>query len=175
MLLSVGGLGPSARFLRPLNGVSYTFRFEEEFSPNDRSEGKMMELVILAESPDCPHPSLRQADGHFHTGDLFREITPGCYRSMGRNDDWIKSENGLRCDAKYAFDVSRASHSLLNLPVFLQSCRGQCPSYLCRVNRRLCRGRKRAAVACPLCRTGIVLGRGKCQAGDHQADGGISF
>jgi acyl-coenzyme A synthetase/AMP-(fatty) acid ligase len=65
----------------------------------------MLELVILAESEDCPHPSLRGADAHFHTGDLFQEPRPGYYVFRGRNDDWIKSENSLRCDTKYVFHL----------------------------------------------------------------------
>lgn len=93
--------------LQPLDEMSYEFvpiasqsaagTSQEEHS----TDAPLLELVILAESPDCPDRSLRAADGHFHTGDLFQEVRPGCYRSMGRDDDWIKSENSLRCDTKY--------------------------------------------------------------------------
>ncbi|KAJ2995924.1 hypothetical protein NUW54_g7305 [Trametes sanguinea] len=58
---------------------------------------------------DCPHPSLRHADGHYHTGDLFLEVAPGRYVSRGRDDDWIKSENSLRCDTKAIEDNVRAT------------------------------------------------------------------
>ena len=93
--------------LQPLDEMSYAFvpiasqsaagTSQEEHSV----DAPLLELVILAESPDCPDRSLRAVDGHFHTGDLFQEIRPGCYLSKGRDDDWIKSENSLRCDTKY--------------------------------------------------------------------------
>jgi acyl-coenzyme A synthetase/AMP-(fatty) acid ligase len=60
----------------------------------------MLEFIVLAESGDCPDTSLRADDGHFHTGDLFQEVSPGSYVFRGRDDDWIKSENSLRCDTK---------------------------------------------------------------------------
>ncbi len=60
----------------------------------------MLEFIIRSDSKDCPHPSLRGPDGHFHTGDLFQEVAPGALVSCGRDDDWIKSENSLRCDTK---------------------------------------------------------------------------
>jgi acyl-CoA synthetase (AMP-forming)/AMP-acid ligase II len=103
MLLSVGGREPSARLLRPLKGVSYGFfpvSPETRTESGHRSTARLLELVILADSGDCPDQSLRQADGHFHTGDLFQEATPGSYIFCGRDDDWIKSENSLRCDTK---------------------------------------------------------------------------
>ena len=43
---------------------------------------------------------MRAADGHYHTGDLFVELPYGGYISRGRGDDWIKSENCLRCDTR---------------------------------------------------------------------------
>lgn len=66
----------------------------------------MLEFVVLSDSGDCPDPSLRSADGHFHTGDLFQEPIPGCYVFRGRDDDWIKSENSLRCDTKYVLHAT---------------------------------------------------------------------
>jgi len=93
--------------LQPLDEMSYTFVPVASQSAVGSSQGELLvdapllELVILAESPDCPDRSLRAADGHFHTGDLFQEIRPRCYISKGRDDDWIKSENSLRCDTKY--------------------------------------------------------------------------
>ncbi|KAF4333127.1 hypothetical protein FBEOM_13075 [Fusarium beomiforme] len=74
-----------------------------EFIPIDKSpnaQEHLVELVVPPESPDCPHPSLRDArDGKFHTGDLFLEIAPSKYVFKGRDDDWIKMEMALRCDA----------------------------------------------------------------------------
>jgi hypothetical protein len=59
------------------------------------------ELVILATSPNCPHPSLRNPeDGHFHTSDLFVELQPGRLTFRGRITEWIKSSAGLLYDAK---------------------------------------------------------------------------
>jgi len=92
-----------AALLRSVEGVAYDFFPVEPSSPSEsthQSTNRMLELVILAESGDCPDPSLRHADGHFHTGDLFQEVSPGCYVSRGRDDDWIKSENALRCDTR---------------------------------------------------------------------------
>jgi len=103
MLQPIGGKGRDAPLLRPIPGTSYAF---EPIDADTQSEGhktsaRMLELVILSSSADCPHTSLRGSDGHFHTGDLFQEVMPGSYAFRGRNDDWIKSENSLRCDTKY--------------------------------------------------------------------------
>jgi acyl-CoA synthetase (AMP-forming)/AMP-acid ligase II len=107
MLVSIGGNERDAPLLVPLEGTSYGFfpiESENEPSTSDAayqsSTGRLMELVILSESGDCPDVSLRNADGHFHTGDLFLEGEAGKYFSRGRKDDWIKSENSLRCDTK---------------------------------------------------------------------------
>jgi len=107
MLVSVGGKGQDAHLLVPLEGTSYGFfpiEFDNEPSTStpayQSSVGQLLELVVFSESSDCPDVSLRSADGHFHTGDLFLEVEPGKYLSRGRRDDWIKSENCLRCDTK---------------------------------------------------------------------------
>lgn len=102
MLLSVGGVERDAPLLRPLDGVSYTFRpiAPAQTESGHQSTARLLELIILAESGDCPDLSLRHEDGDFHTGDLFIEATPGSYVFRGRDDDWIKSENSLRCDTK---------------------------------------------------------------------------
>ena len=111
MLLSTRG---PEMVLQPLDEMSYAFlpiasQSVEGTSQAEQSiEAPLLELVILAESPDCPDRSLRAADGHFHTGDLFQEVGQGCYASKGRDDDWIKSENSLRCDTKYVPCVSLA-------------------------------------------------------------------
>ncbi|EKM61199.1 uncharacterized protein PHACADRAFT_156415 [Phanerochaete carnosa HHB-10118-sp] len=113
MLISIGGDGPDARFLRPIEGTRYGFF---PLDSNGGAEGlananaQLFELVILAESSDCPDPALRAADGHYHTGDLFQAAgAPGSWVFRGRNDDWIKSENSLRCDTKAIEDNVRAT------------------------------------------------------------------
>jgi hypothetical protein len=92
---------------RPLDGISYEFRPlvpENNAESGHDSGARLLELIVLRKSPDCPHPSLCHADGNFYSGDLFEEVRPGQYISRGRNDDWIKSANGLRCDTKYVLN-----------------------------------------------------------------------
>ncbi|KAI0756679.1 acetyl-CoA synthetase-like protein [Daedaleopsis nitida] len=92
--------------LAPVPGSIYAFVPVDGESDGDaeasyaNANAQLVELIVLAQSPDCPDPSLRHADGNYHTGDLFIEVTPGRYVYRGRNDDWIKSENSLRCDTK---------------------------------------------------------------------------
>ena len=100
MLLSIGGSGRDAALLRPVPDTSYVF-IPIDATSGHQSSTQLLELVILADSGDCPDLSLRGTDGHFHTGDLFQETATGLYNFCGRNDDWIKSENSLRCDTKY--------------------------------------------------------------------------
>ncbi|KAI0763479.1 acetyl-CoA synthetase-like protein [Trametes elegans] len=106
MLLSVRGGGKPNPALRPIEGTTYAFLpIENGTDDADGSEyqnanARLLELVILADSGDCPHISMRHSDGHYHTGDLFVEVEPGAYVSRGRGDDWIKSENCLRCDTR---------------------------------------------------------------------------
>nr|GAT48376.1 acetyl-CoA synthetase-like protein [Mycena chlorophos] len=108
MLISIGGSGDDARLLVPLAGTAYRFQpVGGETQAPHQSTARLLELVILEESPDCPHASLRHADGQFHTGDLFNEVAPGQYRPCGRDDDWIKSENSLRCNTKSIEDNAR--------------------------------------------------------------------
>ncbi|KAF8140146.1 hypothetical protein EV363DRAFT_1311770 [Boletus edulis] len=97
MLLSVGGSGPDAALLP-------SFRSMAPLDINHPTQ--LLELVILADSGDCPDVSLRGTDGDFHTGDLFQEMSTGLYTFCGRNDDWIKSENSLRCDTRAIEDNS---------------------------------------------------------------------
>lgn len=113
MLLSKRGGGEPSPALRPIEGTSYAFVPIEdaaegaEGSEYTNANARLHELVILAESGDCPHTSMRAADGHFHTGDLFVEVAPGAYVNRGRGDDWIKSENCLRCDTRAIEDNAR--------------------------------------------------------------------
>ncbi|KAG5220182.1 amp- ligase [Salix suchowensis] len=85
MLLSVGRGHPKPWLLRPLENTSYGFApIEGEATSSETthsSSTRMLELVIFADSEDCPAVSLCQADGHFHTGDLFNEVSPGLYIS----------------------------------------------------------------------------------------------
>ncbi|KAJ7706068.1 hypothetical protein B0H17DRAFT_609147 [Mycena rosella] len=108
-LRSIGGTEGNPALLQPLAGTAYRFVpiGEDAAEAAHQSTARMLEFVILAESGDCPDVSLRRADGHFHTGDLFQEVAPGQYVSCGRDDDWIKSENSLRCDTKSIEDNAR--------------------------------------------------------------------
>ncbi|KAG6889192.1 hypothetical protein C0995_002907 [Termitomyces sp. Mi166 len=110
MLLSVEGKERNAPLLRPLEGVNYAFRpVGPETENHHQSTARLLELVILSTSRDCPDVSLRHPDGDFHTGDLFQEPLPGHYVFRGRDDDWIKTENSLRCDTKAIEDNVRAT------------------------------------------------------------------
>lgn len=97
--------------LVPMEGTSYGFfplaTASDAEGGHQNANGRLLELVILSDSKDCPDRSLRSADGHYHTGDLFLEVAPGRYVSRGRDDDWIKSENSLRCDTKAIEDNVR--------------------------------------------------------------------
>ncbi|KAI0094983.1 hypothetical protein BDY19DRAFT_915754 [Irpex rosettiformis] len=99
--------------LVPMDGTSYGFfpiaSSSESTSGHQNANNRFLELVILSTSPDCPDPALRAADGHYHTGDLFIEVSPGRYVSRGRDDDWIKSETSLRCDTKAIEDNVRVT------------------------------------------------------------------
>lgn len=112
MLLSIGATGRNPSLLQPLDGFSYRFVPTASVSSDSgpQSTARLFELIIPAESPDCPDVSLRHADGDFHTGDLFQEASSGLYVSRGRDDDWIKSENSLRCDTKYVISKYSLYH-----------------------------------------------------------------
>ncbi|KAF8883568.1 hypothetical protein BD779DRAFT_1472465 [Infundibulicybe gibba] len=106
--MMVSGSEPNPCLLRPLEG--FVYRFATTTPETDavyQSTGRLLEFIISAESPDCPDISLRHADGDFHTGDLFQEVSPGRYIFRWRDDDWIKSENSLRCDTKSIEDNVR--------------------------------------------------------------------
>lgn len=111
-MLLAGSNEKNHALLQPLPGMSYRFDpSDSEQGGVHQASGMLHELVILSDSPDCPDVSLRSSDGHFHTGDLFQEILPGWWVSRGRDDDWIKSENSLRCDTKAIEDYTRATCS----------------------------------------------------------------
>jgi acyl-coenzyme A synthetase/AMP-(fatty) acid ligase len=93
----------SERFMQQLPGTKYAFmpmRGAEAAAGSRNPNARLLELVVLGESADCPHKSFLSSDGNYHTGDLFQEVKPGRYLFRGRDDDWIKSENSLRCDTK---------------------------------------------------------------------------
>ncbi|TFK76995.1 acetyl-CoA synthetase-like protein [Pluteus cervinus] len=108
MMLSVGGKDRHAPLLMPLKEMSYRFESVTPAEAGHQTNARLMELVILSDSPDCPDTSLRHGDPHFHTGDLFQEVAPGMYAFRGRDDDWIKTETSLRCDTKAIEDNTRA-------------------------------------------------------------------
>ena len=107
--------------LVPMDGTDYGFfpttSSSDSASGHQNANNRFLELVILSTSPDCPDPALRAADGHYHTGDLFIEVSPGHYVSRGRDDDWIKSENSLRCDTKAIEDNVR-----MTCPDLIEDC-----------------------------------------------------
>lgn len=98
--------------ISPVQGTKYVFVPVDAAAPSDDAaetgyadaNAQLLELIILAESPDCPDRSLRHEDGNYHTGDLFLQVAPGKFVYRGRNDDWIKSENSLRYDTKAVED-----------------------------------------------------------------------
>lgn len=113
MMLSQRTHGPEARLLKPLSGLNYGFFPAGPASILERNHvsanSELLELVILGDSPDCPHSTLRKSDGHFHTGDLFLQVRSGEYLFRGRDDDWIKSLNSLRCDTRAIEENIRAT------------------------------------------------------------------
>ncbi|GJJ13823.1 hypothetical protein Clacol_008080 [Clathrus columnatus] len=94
------------------NNVFYPLQFpglKHEFWPVDETQddltrARLLELVILKESLDCPNPSsCDPVEGYYRSKDLFEEVHPGAYKYRGRLDDMIKMENARLCDTKYAF------------------------------------------------------------------------
>ncbi|KAF5344416.1 hypothetical protein D9758_015473 [Tetrapyrgos nigripes] len=103
LMASEGSRFSSHNALRLIDcpGVEYSFSLLESGAEKaENGHEDIKELVILPESIDFPHPSLRSADGVFHTGDLFREVLPSYYINCGRDDDWIKMANAARCDTR---------------------------------------------------------------------------
>lgn len=100
--------GEDSSLLRLLNVEGCSYRMvpiDSEDTPQERTTTKpqLFELVVLADSLDCPDSSLCDPrDGNFHTKDLFEEVKPGEYRYRGRLDDMIKMQNARKCDTKYA-------------------------------------------------------------------------
>ncbi|EEU38679.1 uncharacterized protein NECHADRAFT_95150 [Fusarium vanettenii 77-13-4] len=94
MMISEDTTNPA--YLTTLSGSTYEYVPLEEDTHMDE---RLLELVVVPESADCPDISLRSSeDGKFHTGDFFVEVRPGKFVAKGRNDDWIKMAMALRCD-----------------------------------------------------------------------------
>lgn len=105
-MVSEKGAGVQS-LLRPVEGVGAAF-FPISAALNGSSayqnvNTRVVELVIPSSSPHCPDVSLRNADGHFHTGDLFLEVAPGAYAFRGRIHDWILNEIGQSFDVKLVY------------------------------------------------------------------------
>ncbi|KAF5604268.1 acetyl synthetase [Fusarium subglutinans] len=107
MMIGVGGrhgkllrMWPGSTFeMRPISVALADTSLRD--AANIASRGTLVELVVPKYAPECPHPSLCDQDtGDFSTGDIFLQVEPDLYISMGRNDDWIKMENSLRCDTR---------------------------------------------------------------------------
>ena len=103
-------LGQHTRLIRPLPTVSYNFELVGETTQIENPDSvQLYEFVLLAASPEFPQPHLLSSDGNFHTGDLFEKKDNGYYHFRGRDDDWIKSQNSLRCDTKSIEDNVRSN------------------------------------------------------------------
>ncbi|KAF8520866.1 acetyl-CoA synthetase-like protein [Hysterangium stoloniferum] len=106
---NVRGEKPAAYKSLDLEGFNHTFVPVGGSSP--LTGGNLLELVVLSESQDCPDVSFRSADGHFHTGDIFIEVSPKRYISWGRLDDRIKMYDGLICEARVIEDHTKTQCS----------------------------------------------------------------
>ncbi|RFN54376.1 4-hydroxybenzoate-- benzoate-- ligase [Fusarium flagelliforme] len=70
------------------------------FGETSSGSDQLFQLIIPAESDDCPHPSLRnKSDGKFHSGDVFQRVGNDQYIYKGRVDDRIKMQLGQALDA----------------------------------------------------------------------------
>jgi hypothetical protein len=67
-------------------------------------EVPLYELVLPPDAPDGPHESMYDADGWYHTNDLFELVEQGKARQgekgdgwvyRGRANDWIKTNQGF--------------------------------------------------------------------------------
>lgn len=84
-------------YVTPLPGSGCEFI---PFSETSSGSDQLFQLVVPADTDDCPHPSLRnKSDGKFHTGDLFQCVGTDQYVYRGRVDDRIKMQLGQSCDA----------------------------------------------------------------------------
>ncbi|KAJ6556429.1 acetyl-CoA synthetase-like protein [Mycena capillaripes] len=92
--------GKPGRFIRPIPTVSCRFDPFMDMAQADDSSPQIFEFILLSDSSQIPKPHLLSADGNFHSGDLFEKQPDGSYLFRGRDDDWIKSEETDRCDAK---------------------------------------------------------------------------
>ncbi|KAG6915475.1 hypothetical protein DXG01_011306 [Tephrocybe rancida] len=98
--------------------------------------GKLCDIFVPADAPNCPHSSIRNRPNGHVTGDLFEETKPGyfVFRELsfflmlfqridtvlgGRSDDWLKSGKDIMalCDTKAIEDATR-----LNCAEFVSNC-----------------------------------------------------
>ncbi|GJJ13822.1 hypothetical protein Clacol_008079 [Clathrus columnatus] len=105
-----------------LPGLKYEFWPVDE-TQDDLPRARILELVILKESLDCPYPSsCDPVGGYYRSKDLFEEVHPGAYKYRGRLDDMIKMENARLCDTKYIEDqVSNSCKNLISWCVVVGS------------------------------------------------------
>jgi hypothetical protein len=127
IMTSCPGAG-NPSLLRPLDGVGVRFvplSAPPSMAPQtyQNVNTKIVELVISSDSPFCPDPSLRDTDGHFHSGDLFLEANPklGLYAFRGRIHDWLRADNGQSFDAKYVWFHIIISTDLLIVVCYLRA------------------------------------------------------
>lgn len=112
--------GKAARFLRPLPGISCRFDPVTDASAQVKPDSpQLLEFVVLADSPQIAPPHLRSTDGNLHTSDLFEKQPDGSYLYRGRDDDWIKSYDSDRTDAKFVLVKCIAPAALKRTHYFL--------------------------------------------------------
>ncbi|KAM6491339.1 hypothetical protein JOM56_013113 [Amanita muscaria] len=95
--LMVSVPGKPARFMHPVSGISCRF---DPITTTGVDNPELLKFILLADSPQIPHPHLLSTDGNFYTGDLFEKQLDGSYLFRGRADDWIKSEDSSLIDTK---------------------------------------------------------------------------
>ncbi|KAJ7581168.1 hypothetical protein C8J56DRAFT_1057167 [Mycena floridula] len=99
-MMSTSNRGCIPSHLRPWPALVCSFLEDPD------SEGRLVQLVVEASSPDIPTMGLAP-DGRFYTGDLYERCEDGCFIFKGRNDDWIKCGVGLVCDCRAIEDIVR--------------------------------------------------------------------
>lgn len=111
---------PVFRLLRP-EGCSYKMMpIDDGVAPEHiKSKSPLLELVVLSDSGDRPDASFCDPqDGHFHTKDLFEEVTPGGYIYRGRLDDILIMKGARKLDTKYIEEqVYNLCESLISICV----------------------------------------------------------
>ncbi|KAI8989116.1 acetyl-CoA synthetase-like protein [Trametes punicea] len=103
---------PPSRVLRPIPASSAVF-LPRNTSEDGASGPQLYEVVVPLGADDCPPAEFCEADGYYHTKDLFERVDDGwVYR--GRAGDWIKVVSGF-CDTKAMEDnVRKACQGLVH-------------------------------------------------------------